>query len=491
MQVKSNDLSFKLFGWTLFFLLAARLLAMYYIPLNDTTEARYGEIARIMQETGNWVTPMHHYGEPFWAKPPLSIWLSAISMKCFGVSQLSARLPALLLSIGVLLLVFGWVKQHSGKTSALWSVLILASSIFFFIDAGTVMTDPTLLFCITLTLVSFWRAVVCCSIPWGYGFFIALGLGLLAKGPVAIVLPGLPIFIWVLWRKQWRALWQQLPWFSGSVLTLSIAMPWYIWAELRTPGFLNYFFVGENIQRFLKPGWSGDKYGYVHHVAYGMIWIYALAGVLPWSLPSAVWLKRHIKQLPTFCRDEDGWVLYLILCTIVPLVFFTFASNIIYPYVFPTLPTFAVLFVELAKRSEYVINRQQNAIILCMLSGIGFLVSSFLFVVKPEWVGCSQDRVVQAFNHEKSLPTSKLIYWAPNVAYSAQFYSKGHARATLDAANLDASLMQHPDDMVVLEKEYRTTFPASVLAKLEVVTEVSVLKKRYRLMRVKPVSTTA
>ncbi|MEN3809069.1 phospholipid carrier-dependent glycosyltransferase, partial [Chromobacterium piscinae] len=74
-------------GYALLALLAIRLLAMWAIPLTDTTEARYAEIARKMLETGNWVTPLHDYGVPFWAKPPLSTWLSAASMGLFGVNE--------------------------------------------------------------------------------------------------------------------------------------------------------------------------------------------------------------------------------------------------------------------------------------------------------------------------------------------------------------------------------------------------------------------
>lgn len=92
-------------------LLLCRLIANYFIPLNDSTEARYGEIARKMLETGNWVTPLHDYGVPFWAKPPLSTWLSAFSMKLFGVNEFAARLPELLLSIGVLWLIWMWPKN--------------------------------------------------------------------------------------------------------------------------------------------------------------------------------------------------------------------------------------------------------------------------------------------------------------------------------------------------------------------------------------------
>ena len=80
-------------------LLMIRLYINATLPLMDKTEARYGEIARIMAETGNWTTPQIDYNEPFWAKPPLSTWLSALSFNVFGVTEFAARLPYFLLSI--------------------------------------------------------------------------------------------------------------------------------------------------------------------------------------------------------------------------------------------------------------------------------------------------------------------------------------------------------------------------------------------------------
>ncbi len=223
--------------WLMLFLLLSRLVAMVWVPLNDSTEARYAEIARIMLETGNWITPMHQYGQPFWAKPPLSMWLSALSMKAFGVSAFAARLPGLLLSIGCLALVWHWAKEQGGRTLARHTLVILAGSLYFFLDAGTVMTDPSLLFCTTLSLTSFWFAVMRERRVWGFVFFLSLGLGLLAKGPVAWVLIGMPLFAFVVWQKKWRALWQQLPWLTGLALVKMIALPWYFLAEQHTPGF--------------------------------------------------------------------------------------------------------------------------------------------------------------------------------------------------------------------------------------------------------------
>ena len=94
-----------------FGIISLRLILNGIIPLMDKTEARYAEIARIMLETNNWITPQIDYGSPFWAKPPLSTWLSAMSMKAFGVNEFAVRLPSLLLCIGIVLLIGQFAKQ--------------------------------------------------------------------------------------------------------------------------------------------------------------------------------------------------------------------------------------------------------------------------------------------------------------------------------------------------------------------------------------------
>jgi len=114
-------------------------------------------------------------------------------MKLFGVNAFAARLPSLGLSIGILWLIWQLAKIQSNRRTASTSILVLASCLFFFIDAGAVMTDPALLFSLTLTMVSFWLAVIENKSIWGWFFFVGLGLGLLAKGPLAIVLAGIPL----------------------------------------------------------------------------------------------------------------------------------------------------------------------------------------------------------------------------------------------------------------------------------------------------------
>ena len=98
------------YGWIFLVLAGIRLFFNAIIPLTDKTEARYGEVARLMAETGNWIVPQIDYGLPFWAKPPLSTWLTAISIKVFGLYEFYIRLPYLITSIIIILFISKYDK---------------------------------------------------------------------------------------------------------------------------------------------------------------------------------------------------------------------------------------------------------------------------------------------------------------------------------------------------------------------------------------------
>ncbi|HSN49245.1 MAG TPA: phospholipid carrier-dependent glycosyltransferase, partial [Flavobacterium sp.] len=101
-----------------------RLLLTATIPLLDKTESRYAEIARIMQETNQWVVLQIDYGIPFWAKPPLSTWLSAGSFVVFGVNEFAARFPSFLLSI-ILIIIAAKIAKKSGTSFYLPGFILL------------------------------------------------------------------------------------------------------------------------------------------------------------------------------------------------------------------------------------------------------------------------------------------------------------------------------------------------------------------------------
>ena len=123
--------------WTL--LIAAlliRLLSLGTYPLMDTTEARYGEMARLMVETGNWLTPQFDYGVPFWGKPPLFTWMSASGIELLGVNEFAVRTPHWLAGVLVIVLM-AWFARRQGY-DALVTALVLATCGLFSIAAGAV-----------------------------------------------------------------------------------------------------------------------------------------------------------------------------------------------------------------------------------------------------------------------------------------------------------------------------------------------------------------
>lgn len=476
----------KLLWWSLAFMFAVRLICSAVVPLTDTTEARYGEIARKMLETNNWVTPLHdykvdratceaifcvelgsqNYGVPFWAKPPLSTWLSAFSMKLFGVNEFAARLPSFLLGIGMLLLVWQWTAARRDRDIALLTVTLLAGMALFFMAGGAVMTDSSLAFCTTLTMIAFWQALHSPQRIWGYLFFVGLGIGLLAKGPLVGVLTFLPIVPWVIIRKNWLQVWRALPWFSGSALMLLIGVPWYLIAEHKTPGFLAYFILGEHFGRFLNSGWTGDKYGHAHAEPLGMIWIFWLASALPWSFVFLAKAKTLIAQRGEWLRDDSGLTSYLLWWSFAPMAFFTFAHNTIWPYPFPALPAFAILLAELLRRFDAA-EKPLGARLLSLnfVTPIVLLIVAGVYSLNHQTLLKSSQKATAELYLETRPSADSGLYYYDRRYYSGEFYSAGKAKvvdateipALLDNGVTDFLVIQQ-DDLAQLAPELRTHF---------------------------------
>ncbi len=441
--------------WLMLALVLVRLLLAYFLPIADTTEARYGEIARKILERQDWIVLWHGDEDPFWGKPPLAFWLSAISMALFGVNEFAARLPAFILSLGTIALVMHFAAiQKRQLDYALTSGLVLFSSLLFFLFSATVMTDIALIFCITLSQISFWYAMTDKGRVWRYVFFAGLGFGLLAKGPLAVVLVGFPIFFWVLIRNQWLMLWKKLPWITGTLLAAFIAVPWYVMAEQQSPGFLNYFIIGEHFGRFLDAGWEGDRYGWAHETARGAIWGYFLLAILPWCLGLLRLSKSRqvLSQVLPKAKQhiQDDWLFYVFLWMLASLLFFTLSRNIILPYVLPALPPAALLLTEYL----YSENEKFRRILVLLGSGLTLVLGVVLLVA------LTMPSTLSKFNTYKPVVQllktedyNRLYIWQKR-NFSAEFYTGNKVQYVADSTALQQLInQQQPFYLVVREKE--------------------------------------
>ncbi len=466
-----------------------RLATLGAYPLADTTEARYGNIARLMLETGDWVTPQYSHGVPFWGKPPLSTWLAAGSMKLFGMNEFAVRLPSFFMALAAMILVWHMAKQQRSRDHAMAAALILATSALFFVSSGAVMTDPALLAGTTLCMTAFWQALNRSGRAgrlWGYAFFTGLAIGLLAKGPVAVVLTALPIGLWTLLQRRWRDAWQRLPWLGGLTLTVCLSVPWYALAEHKTPGFLDYFLIGEHWKRFTVPGWQGDLYGNAHVRPKGTIWLYGLTCSLPWSLALLVWMPKREFRLGLLTRLNigDGWFLYLILWTAAPMLFFTLAGNILWTYVLPGLPALALLTAEVMIAGSDSLGKPMAAF-NALRWGASLIL--LIFAVGLGWIAMgngpaerSQLRLIAAYQDSRGPDQEKghLIYLFKR-PFSAEFYSKGKALCARNFKEAERFLDDHAIDYLAVPSKDMARLPEVLSRRFNIVFRA---QKYYLLM---------
>ncbi len=419
---------FRLGSALLAVVLLIRLITLSLYPLIDPTESRYAEMARKMLETGNWVTPQIGYGVPFWGKPPLAVWLNAINLGLFGINELAARLSALILCAGTVWMVYRLASTRVEKPQSFVAPAILAGMALFFVMAGSVAMDQSLNFGITLALASFWKALRSDRRGfYGYLFFIGLSIGIMAKGPIALILVGIPVGLWTLIRNEWKAVWLQLPWVKGTLLMLIISVPWFLIAEQRTPGFLEYFFIGEHWKRFTEKGWQGDLYGSGRAHPLGTVWLFWLGAALPWSpmfimvVTMAFWRKKAKGLL----AGTDGWRLFCLLWMLSPLLFFSLSANIIWTYVLPGLPGCALLLAEW-RRDGWIgwFSNDRISFGIGILFPALFLGAVLIWQVKPFQFVRTQKSLISQYLELRKGSEDKLVYLWEN-PYSAQFYSRG------------------------------------------------------------------
>jgi 4-amino-4-deoxy-L-arabinose transferase-like glycosyltransferase len=317
-------------------------------------------------------------------------------------------------------------------------------------------------------MTAFWKALhgEHRKLLTGYLFFVGLAIGLLAKGPVPFVLTAIPIGAWVLAHNRWKETWRGLPWISGTLLMLAIALPWYLIAEQKTPGFLRYFIVGEHFERFLISGWKGDLYGSGHAEPRGSIWLFWLATLLPWTLLLFLpFFKRTRAIIRGFKTDKSHWSYYLLCWALAPLVFFTAATNIISTYVITGTPASCFLIIEVAL---FATSGQDHPSVWysrlfkgSLVTGFGvFLTAYLVFTFMPQRAPKRTQKDLVAHKTIAEGPVSLPLYYLSRKQYSIEFYTEGKA-IRLENQDQLTSLIEDskPDFISIDERKFKALKP--------------------------------
>ena len=322
-------------------LLAAAVVAIYVhgatgYPLAEPDETRYAEIGREMVESGEWIAPHLNY-VPFIDKPPLVYWATALSFTIAGQHELAARLPSLLAGFATLLLTAALATRMYGGATALLAVAVLAWAPLFAFLAVVLTLDMSLTACTTLALAAVWGG-------WRRGgdrrwvrvAYAATALGVLVKGPVAVVLVAGIAVPFLLAHGGWRALRPWCDW-RGLALAVAIALPWFVLVGWRYPEFWHAFVVEHHLQRFTVRDQHREPPWFLVPVL--------VAGLAPWS--AAVLLDPGLLRSRLDVRRWAPATRFLALWAAVIVVFFSLSQSKLMTYVLPALPPLAILLARL------------------------------------------------------------------------------------------------------------------------------------------------
>ena len=307
-------------------------------------EPRYAQIAREMLSRHDWITPVLA-GKPWLEKPILYYWEAMLSYSVFGVSDWAARIPSAVDATLMVIAIYLFLRRFRSGFQ-LDGALMTASAAAVVGFSRAASTDMPLAATFTIAMLAWYswsetNEKLCIAI-----FYVFIGLGALAKGPVAPCLAALIIVLFCLARRDYRLILRTL-WIPGILAFCAVALPWYVLVQLRNPEFFRIFILQHNLARF-----ATDLY---HHEQ--PLWYYlpvSALGLIPWLVFSVAALIETVRTWwqrgKSFAQSGQSWTVFLAIWLLAPIVFFSISKSKLPGYILPALPAGVLLVTEYVRR---------------------------------------------------------------------------------------------------------------------------------------------
>jgi 4-amino-4-deoxy-L-arabinose transferase-like glycosyltransferase len=376
------------------------------IPLMDRDEPRFAHATVEMMQRGEWIIPYFNsdpaetnaerlaqmragksamdVGYRF-DKPPLTYWWMRLHFALLGVNEFAARLHSVLSVAFIAWILYAMGRRLHSSDAGLIAGLAWLTSMQALAHGRLCVADMPMVLCVTL---SEWALLELLQPPdqlerrrfgrWFWVLWISLGLGFLAKGPIAWLVPGLGLLLWrwVLWKKAMP--WSRLQWRAGLGLSLAIIAAWGIPALVITEGLFWRVGMGEHVVQRGTQAFNGRVIIPFYYIGA------ALFSLMPW----VAWLPEVWRQLRA---DWSGRMSFLLSWFLAPqLIFFFYATQLPH-YVMPGFPAFfLVLGITLAGLWEEGI-RKMSAFGWCYIVGLLALAAVIMCAAGSGAFGVSGD----------------------------------------------------------------------------------------------------
>ncbi len=352
--------------WAPLVLVAVALLVLLpgtdLAPLIDRDEPRFAQATREMIQRGEWVVPYFNEAYRF-DKPILIYWMMRLSYAALGVNELSARLPSVLSAIGMAWLIYFLGRRWFSWRAGFFAAFGMLTCVQLLMHGRSAVADMPM---IAMVVLAQWAAYELIhdegpDYPWRWfwAFYLAQGIGFLAKGPVVMVVALLTFLAqrFLFWRKPLA--WRRLKLGLGIPIVLAIMGAWGIPALVKTHG--EFWTVGMYSHVFER-GWDTFD-GHAAFFAYYIV--IALISLFPWI----AYLGDGVTILRRQWNERNAYLVSWVLTT---YVLFSFYMTKLPHYVMPAFPAIFLILGQ-AWEPRFVAPRAARVWFWLVISLIGGL----------------------------------------------------------------------------------------------------------------------
>lgn len=390
-------------SWQIFLLISIFCLP-FFINLGgnslwDGNEGFYAEPAREVVESGNYLIPTYNY-QPRFKKPPLATWIIAFSYRTLGVSEFAERLPIAIAAILIIWITYLLGKLLADKELGIISALVLATMLKFMIYCRQYAGDIFLTLFISLTMFYFARALIETERKkqnlYKLLAYLAMGLGMLDKGIVAIVVPMTMVGLFILLLRRWELI-KLLFSPTGYLITSVVGASWYTLMYWKYGwDFIQVNIINETVKRYVTDELGG-------RAIYYYVGVY-FSETLPWSIfiiPATIyWLKWWKEEKLNISQEKlKSFLPFLtIIWFIFIFIFFSLAIGKRAVYLVALYPAAAIIIAYYFRFNLFNHNK--------LLTNLQIALSLLLAIV------CLASSVIIFLAYQKLEIRTNLIYLA-------------------------------------------------------------------------------
>ncbi len=355
----------------------------------DNDSAHHANIALHMYLNRDYVN-LIDAGKDYLDKPHLHFWLCVFSYKIFGVTTFAYKLPSFCFTILGTYSTYRLGKSLYNNEVGKLAALIVASAFAYMLANNDVRMDAILTACVAFAT---WQGVEFIQhrkILNAIGLALGLAIGFSTKGHIAVFTPVVGLFFYILYRKDWKLLWNW-KWFLVLVSFVMFIFPvvycYYLQFNLhpekivRGKDHINgvkFILFGQSVERFSGESFGSDAKHDYFFFFHSFLWAFA-----PWSILAYISIVNQIKY---FVNRKDEWLTpatFIILALLVTVSGFKLPHylNIIFPAT-AVMTASWILQTSIKSKTIYIIQMVVCFLVLILIA----VLNAWAFPVKSFWI---------------------------------------------------------------------------------------------------------